>query len=570
LTINAIELIRDHNTQEKYETQSHSSLALIYPYHELRLYIVRLLILLVYSIVLFGCKPRSSEIQSIYCTNDFYDGSYINNNIARGQTFFGEGSLQFMSYYDNQGRVVIVRRHLDTGQVDKSILDAGISVSQNPPASLSNPHNFISGGLDTRGYIHLIFGAHNSRAQHYVSGTPFNPYGWREIGEWMDRISHNVTYPYLVKAPNKDLWLFYRDGRSGYGSTFIVRGLSNSSSSSINPQILIDGHKKEINKTTLRHQHEFPGVRIDPYYENSQYLFSPVVSPDGCIHLAWTWRLSDFSIDQDNPWQKKGFQGVTNRDIVYARSCDNGDTWTDSSGRVYHLPLTRLGEREDSHPEIIDTIDVGSSFYNHYGSAIDSANHVHYIYHNLDDINQTQIWHLFNNGRSWIKNKVSAYKKNIPWNRLQVSGLVGTALSRPEILIDLRDNSAIVFTRSDIYGNRLEIYRSTPPYKNWTREIVETGSLGGWEPQIDKRLFLEQGQIELLMNTVRDNNSYQLFDVRLTISQQNILDSFYKGHAQDYPDYTILSPVLQFYLDKDDVRYRENQGCISRLILRKK
>ena len=153
---------------------------------------------------------------------------------------------------------------------------------------------------------------------------------------------------------------------------------------------------------------------------------------------------------------------------------------------------------------------------------------------------------------------------------MQVSGLVGTALSRPEILIDLLDNSAIVFTRSDIYGNRLEIYRSTPPYKNWTREIVETGSLGGWEPQIDKRLFLEQGQIELLMNTVRDNNSYQLFDVRLTISQQNILDSFYNGHAQDYPDYTILSPVLQFYLDKDDVRYRENQGCISRFILRKK
>jgi hypothetical protein len=500
--------------------------------------------------------------------DDFYDRSYINNNIARGGAFFGEGLFQFLSYYDIHGNVVVIRRNLQTGNAEKDRIPAGISMMTDDSSSLRNPHNFISGGVDADGYIHLIFGAHNSKPRHYVSGSPLSIGDWREIGDWIEREGHRITYPYLVRGPDRDLWFFYRSGRSGYGSTFVIRGMV-ADAARIRPELLIDGRNGTApNPTTLKYRDRWPGLEIDPRYENSQYLFAPAFSGDGCLHLAWTWRLSNFSREQDNPWRKKFFQGVTNRDIAYARTCDKGKSWTDSAGRPYRLPLTRLGDPESSRPEVIDRIDIGTSFFNHYGSDIDSANRPHYVYHHWDRQRRTQIWHLFHDGRRWVKQQVSRYGRDIPWNRHQASGLAGTSLARPEILANPRDDSLLVVTRSEIFDNVLELYRARSPYQHWVMELVDTGSLGSWEPQIDKRLYREQGRLQLLLNTVRDQDAYESFDLRPTPDQQQILERVGRGQAVDYPDYTILSPVTPSRTTMEGARFPDSKACVTELLLR--
>lgn len=529
---------------------------------------MRLLGILLSLITFGGCQPEPAEFRSTMCLDDFYDRSYINNNIARGGAFFGEGLFQFLSYYDVHGDVVVIRRNLQTGNVEKDRIPAGMSTMTSDSSSLRNPHNFISGGLDADGYIHLIFGAHNSKPRHYVSGGPLVLGGWRKIGDWIEREGHRITYPYLVRGPDRGLWLFYRNGRSGYGSTYVVRGMV-ADAARIRPELLIDGRNgAALNPTTLKYRDRWPGLEIDPRYESSQYLFAPVFSADGCLHLAWTWRLSNFSREQDNPWRKKFFQGVTNRDIAYARTCDKGGSWTDSAGRPYRLPLTRLGDQESSHPEIIDRIDIGTSFFNHYGSDTDSANRPHYVYHHWDRQRRTQIWHLFHDGRRWVKQQVSRYERDLPWNRHQASGLAGTGLARPEILTNPRDDSLLVVTRSEIFGNVLELYRARSPYRHWVMELIDTGSLGSWEPQIDKRLYREQGRLQLLLNTVRDQDAYESFDLRPTPDQQQILEQAGRGQAVDYPDYTILSPVTPYRLTTGGARFPDSNACVTDLLLR--
>ncbi len=517
-------------------------------------------------LVLAGCQEKLPVVENQVCVDDFFDGSYINNNIARGTAFFGEGALQFLTYFDVHGDVVVLKRNLDTGLVDRTRIAVGFPVADPASATLLNPHNFVSGGLDGEGYVHLILGAHNSGARHYVSKTPRELSGWQEIGGWIAREGHAMTYPYLVRAPDRSLWLFYRHGRSGYGDTFLVRGLTRDPSR-IQPELLIDGRRNGVgNPTTLKYRDRWPELRIDVHHENSQYLFSPVFSADGCLHLAWTWRLSNFSEAENNPWRKPGFQGLPNRDIAYARTCDWGITWTNSVGTPYRLPLMRLAEDAAFRPEIIDRIDIGTSYFNHYGSAADAAGHPHYVYHHWDDQHRTQIWHLFHDGKGWVKAQVTQYDRDFPWNRHQASGLVGTALARPDILVDSMNDSALVITRSEIYRNRLELYRSKPPYRNWNLEILDSGSLGNWEPQIDKQIFRERRRVELLMNVVRDKEAYGVFDLRLTSDQQQVLDHFARGEPQDYPDYTILSPVKPYPIAMDGIQYPEHRACISALV----
>ena len=497
--------------------------------------------ILVVSVLLWGCD-KVTELERLVEIRDFYDRSYINNNIARGSTFFGTDRYRFISYFDNEGRVVILRRDLRAGVVVEDRLDDVLLERRNNSASLLNPHNFISGGLDAEGHIHLLFGAHNSRPRHYVSGEPLQLVGWREIGGWMDRLGHSITYPYLLRVTGGALWLFYRNGHAGNGGTYLLRGLVGSPDA-WRPQLLIDGAG-----------------------ENSQYLFSPASFTDGCVHLAWTWRLSDFTNPSDNPYLREPFQGVTNRDIAYGKSCDGGRSWSDSNGRVRELPMVRLGP-ENRCPETIAEIDIGTGFFNHYGSDLDAAGRPHYVLQLWDAERHTQVWHLYLSREGWELQPVTRYSRDIPWNRHHGNGLAATALARPELLVDRDTDSVLIITRSQHHGNRLELYRAQPPYREWRLELVDTGSLGGWEPQVDKGLFHAWGRIVVLLNAVRDEPAYEGFDLALNPESREILARRERGETIVYPDYSILYPRTPPPLSMDELRFARGEAWIAELHL---
>ena len=471
---------------------------------------------------------------------DFFDQSYINNNIARGMAFFGQDEWQFLAYYDPLGQVIIVRRHLGDEKITRAVVYRN-NTGQENNLFLLNPHHFISGGLDKTGRIHLVFGAHNDKPIHLVSHARLMIDHWQELRSWIDHSGQRITYPYLVRAPDGTLWLFYRDGQAGKGHTYYFNDL-NANDAAISPRLLIDGTG-----------------------ENSQYLFSPLFTPDGCLHIAWTWRLSDLSVMENNPYRKKYFQGVTNRDIAYAKTCDRGLNWRDSSGQAYTLPIIRQGTFTQQ-PETIDRLAIGQSFFNHYGSDYDASSHPHYTYFHWDSRRHTQIWHLFHDGHRWIKNQVSDYPSDIRWNRHQVNGLAGMELARPEIVVNPTSAEAIIVTRSNLNGNILELYRALPPYANWQRILINSGSLGGWEPQIDKRLWHERGLLEVLINTVRDQQAYQLFDQHPNPQERIILEQVKSGEFVTYPDYSILAPVTSYPLRMENMRFNEYEAQIWRFV----
>ncbi len=68
--------------------------------------------------------------------------------------------------------------------------------------------------------------------------------------------------------------------------------------------------------------------------------------------------------------------------------------WSDSNGRVRELPMVRLGS-ENRCPETIAEIDIGTGFFNHYGSDLDSAGRPHYVLQLWDAERHTQVWHLY-------------------------------------------------------------------------------------------------------------------------------------------------------------------------------
>jgi len=490
---------------------------------------------------LLGCGPKS-EIEPLYNIDDFYDGSYINNNIARGKAFFGNDRYRFFSYFDTQGSVQILRYDRRAGEWLQGRVEERFPDAINQTASLRNPHNFISGGLDADERVHLLFGAHNSRARHYISLRPGDPTEWIDASDWIAHAKHQVTYPTLLQLPGGELWLFYRHGRAGNGSTYLVKGLARGSLPA-EPEMLVDGRQ-----------------------ENSQYLFSPAVTRDGCVHIAWTWRLSKFTVPSDNPYLRQDFQGVTNRDISYARTCDGGQSWTDSGGIEKHLPVTRRGDHSFV-PEVISEIDIGTGFFNHYGSDVDGEGMPHFVLHRWDNRRITQIWHLFRDNDGWRLRRVSDYAVDFPWNRHQVNGLAGTALARPEIVLSPETGCALIVTRSQHHGNQLELYRACPPYEDWDSRVIPTGSLGGWEPQLDKFLFHTEGRLVLALNVVWDGPAYEAYDLALDAVQRDVLAGRTAGDPVTYRDYSIIFPVMKRPLDMQETQFTRGEAWIVEVML---
>ena len=218
-----------------------------------------------------------------------------------------------------------------------------------------------------------------------------------------------------------------------------------------------------------------------------------------------------------------------------------------------------------SRPETVATIDIGTGFFNHYGGDVDSAGRPHYVLYKWDESHRTQVWHLQRGVERWELNQVSRYEQDLPWNRHQVNGLAATALARPELVIDRDDGRVIILTRSQHHGNQLEVYRARLPYRRWELDIVATGSLGGWEPQLDKDLFHRRKRLVLLVNVVRDAPAYAGYDQRLTPQQLAVLDERAAGEEVAYPDYSILFPITPPPLSMQDIQFADGEAWIAAL-----
>lgn len=518
----------------------------------LLLFYVHILYILIVSCINNSTDPKTKMpikylnkgLKSIIKIDNIFCGSYINNNIARNDAIISVGDTQFFSYYDNNGRIKIAKRRLDKENFNISILPISPLPIHGNQERLDNPHNFISMTVDREGYIHLAYAMHNSKIKYIRSAKPFNIDIWDEEMTMLtgDGVEIRSSYPSFFNLKNGNIGFIFRSGSAGNGNTII-----------------------EYYNIILK-EWSYSGIPlIEGDGENSQYFFSPIVSPDGCIHLAWTWRLSDFSKPENSPYAKPDFEGFTNWNISYAKSCDNGKTWENSSGKKYRLPLKRVSSDSRHMPEIIAEIPIGESFFNHYGADYDMKMNPHYVYYRWDKDKITQLWHLYFNGNKWVSSMISSYHKKIRWTRTQINGLASTDIARPEILI-ASDGRAIVISRSIHYNNRLEIYISDSEYSKWYLYVLNVGNLGGWEPQVDKKLFKNTERLQLLLNVITDKAIFERYNIQLSEKQLLILRKYIQGNKDiKYPDYSILGAIKQSYFDIHNELMKGNTGYLAEI-----
>lgn len=378
-------------------------------------------------------------------------GNSINAVVFRKNSLVSYGGLQFISFYDAEGHVILGKRKNGAGKWQ--LAKTGFK------GNIKDAHNSISIMTDGKGYVHLAWDHHNNKLNYSRSRKPLS----LEMGdkeEMTGKNENSVSYPEFYRMPGGDLLFLYRDGGSGRGNLVINRYSIKNSSWKRVADNLIDGEGKR-----------------NAYWQS--YLDNK-----GVFHISWVWReTSDVA---------------SNHDLCYARSKDGGQTWERSDGQPYQLPINI------STAEYICRIPQKSELINQTSMSADNAGNpiiASYWRNTNDSVPQYHIvyklagqWKVANTGfRSTAFTLSGAGTKRIPVSRPQVISWQKKG----------RTMVAVIF-RDEERNNKVSvaINRSLAGEAHW--EIIDLlqSDMGAWEPSYDSELWKQKQQINLFIQRV--------------------------------------------------------------------
>jgi hypothetical protein len=262
-----------------------------------------------------------------------------------GFAFLTRQDRQFIAFYDDQRRMTVASRTLDSDHWQLVRL----------PSTLAwDSHNYIAMVIDDDGYIHLSGNMHAIPLVYFRTSKPLDIGSFQQIphmtGPPMSDAEARCTYPIFFRGPTGNLIFTYRDGVSGNGN--------------------------QIYNTYDLKSHTWTRLLDQPLTSNqghvSAYLEGPGRGPDGYFHLIWVWRNTP--------------DCATNHDLSYARSRDLIH-WESSDGQPLKLPITTRTA------EVIDPVPVNGGLINgaaHLGW--DSRKRPVVAYHKFDGQGFTQAY----------------------------------------------------------------------------------------------------------------------------------------------------------------------------------
>jgi hypothetical protein len=243
------------------------------------------------------------------------------------------GSI-YLIWMDPNATVMVARKD-PSGQVTTSVIETN---------SLIGPdHHNSSSEIDKYGYLHVVWGMHNSPWKYKVSTAPRDITKWDNIGPLSEAPSeggaqnvrgvpgNDISYASFFKDRDGDLYLAFRHGvylpgwNAGHQGGALARYSANPTAS--------DGRWTMLGGTNYRYGTNpdnqpwggrtllwtgLDGVVGDAAYQS--YMISHYVGHDGRIHIAWAF-------DENNT------QGWEINHIGYAVSSDKGETWSEGKKR---------------------------------------------------------------------------------------------------------------------------------------------------------------------------------------------------------------------------------------------
>lgn len=385
----------------------------------------------------------------------------VNTAVFRKNSVVSYKGIQFVSYYDSLGYVVIAKRKITNNKWEVKRTDY--------KGNVKDAHNIISIMLDGDGYLHLSWDHHVNKLHYCKSTTPFGLELTPEVPMTGARET-TVTYPEFYRLANGDLLFFYRDGRSGNGN-FVINKYS------------------IANKTWQRLQE----VLIDGENKRNAY-WQACVDAKGTIHVSWVWRESgDVS---------------SNNNMCYAASDDGGINWHKSNGEPYQLPITKASA------EVVVKIPQKSELINQTSMTADEDGKPYiatYFRTGGSAIPQYQL--IYFDGNNWLVKQVLERKTAFS---LSGGGTKKIPISRPQIVVDKTNGkvSAYMLYRDEENGSAASVASCKDLSTNvWTTTNITNTSLDNWEPSYDTELWKQSKKLHIFIQKAGQGDGEKLENI---------------------------------------------------------
>jgi hypothetical protein len=399
-----------------------------------------------------------------------YGTGDINAVAFRINALLTAGDQQFASFYEpdddpntpgRQGVVVIARRPVNgtTWELFRTKFFSN---------RINDAHDVISFGIDGAGFMHVSWGMH-ADAFHYarslapVTGSAPIEFGPDHSMTGLEE-KQRITYPEFYTMPNGDLLFFARLGVAGNGDTFINRYsvASQKWTRVLSPMI----------------QGKSPGMLPANAYWNNLCFDSK-----GGLVCTWVWR------GQEVKGGEIGYE--TNRNLLYARSPDEGRTWTRFNGTPYELPITQKSA------DVVVPIPQGQCLMNMSSMAIDA-----------DDYPVTANWWAPAAAQgNFTRDYMLAYYDGHQWALSQITHrdlvepkdpyLNVRDLARPIVVIDKEGRVIVVISYKEM--NHHVMVAWSKDRKNWKFLTLDHTDMGSWEPPAyDPVLWQRENKLDML------------------------------------------------------------------------
>lgn len=344
------------------------------------------------------------------------------NTINFTQNITNFNGYQYVVFYAARGAVMVAKAPI--GSSKWIYFNTGLNTSD-----LSNSHLVASIGIDSDGYIHIVYDVHGTALKYIKSNLPEDP-GYFVTASMTGSDETSVTYPRFFRA-NGVLFFSYRDGSSSLGHQHLNK------------------YNTSTQTWTALH-HKF----IDGGTDDSVYSDNFVVDNSGKIHHTFMWRTTNTP--------------PILSDYTHIYSEDNGTTWKQTDGTAQTIPVTI----SNNAPFLAGSVD---QLVNQHNGDVDGDGHPHIVYWKNAVNGHINYYHTWYDGSAWQTVQITNYTDT----PTQIDLNVEKDISRARILINRNTNKAYVFTRPYMNG-AIKLFTSSPPYTTFTETDFSTDTEWGY------------------------------------------------------------------------------------------
>ena len=374
------------------------------------------------------------------------DGYVYNDiNTSQAQSIVTYNGNQYVAYYNSANKLALAKRaegsngDWTTVSYDGTGGRPNISIATN-----LDLHNSPALGIDSDGYLHVVYDMHTVPLNYRKSSSPEDI---TMLGSEISMLGTNedeVTYPLFFKDKNTphNLYFLFRDGASGGGDSYIYKYAAGGSTWALAP-----GTSSGAGTD---------GKVWGTYATNNAYISYPYVDSSNNAHFIFSWRDSE------------------DHDVNYVRYDMAGGAFYKSTGAAQTIPITMANEETiDAATESADGLQP---FQGRRNISVDSGGTIHVAYPKWGSVN--------NFGQIWYTQHPSGGAWSTPV-QLTSTGDVYTdstdpTQQTPVLMVDDSDNIYIVFKANSLTAG-IAALKSTDGGTNWNLYSIYSGSLGYWK-----------------------------------------------------------------------------------------